>query len=836
MRSSAISLLLLSQAVNVLGTNTQYYQENHKDGAAKREPINHGLGPKDVGTDHVQPTVRQAGAEFVDTALSQLDKASRSLRHRRKRSSGIVGTVVRYILNAIPTGPATAPSKERPKSTANGPLASAVDLLEKAAHQNNSDALYLLAELNFFGNHSYPRDLHAAYKYYDRLSSSHGNTTAQYMMGLFHSTGIGNVVPRDQAKALLYYTFAAIRGDTRAEMATAFRHHIGIGAYKSCEVAIKYYKRVADKAIQWHRSGPPGGVTWIYQGWRIADEYGGVYGEGASAASSGMNARKVSVHSDANAAISDVIEYLDLMSQKGDIKASLNLGRIFYDGQRGLEHDFNLAKKYFLQVASRYWRKDGRLVDNIKPGTDKIAAKAAGFIGRMYLRGDGLPQNFKQAKVWFERGIKLRDAQSQYGMGLILLNGYGGKEDIRRTSELLQLAAAADYAPAQVEIGRLYLDQGDTEDLRIANNFFELAARYGNIEAHYYLAEMVYHGVGREKSCGLALSYYKNVAEKAEPLVSSWADANDAYDSGDYEVAFLEYLMAAEQGYERAQNNVAYMLDVIQSKKSASRLLGGSTVESTLLDNPSLALIHWTRSSKQTNIDSLVKMGDYYYYGIGTAADVAKAVQCYTGASEYSQSAQALFNLGWMHENGIGLEQDFHLAKRYYDQALEVNEEAYLPVTLSLLKLRIRSAWNTITHGEVHSIQDEPSKNKDWSLSEWISNFLKEDARYYDDEDLYSDYMDDTLDVGDDDYIDAGGVLESVLIIGVTMSLVLLLWYRQRMQQVHPQAEDIRPQGEGQGQGRDQEQQQQRADPPQAPGGRNMADRFGGWAAGGMGI
>lgn len=620
---------------------------------------------------------------------------------------------MRYILNTIPTGPATAPSQDQqqqPKSTASGPLTQVVELLEMAAHQNNSDALYLLAELNFFGNHSHTRDLHAAYNYYNQLASSHGNTTAQYMMGLFHSTGIGNVVPRDQAKALLYYTFAALRGDTRAEMATAFRHHIGIGASKSCEVAVKYYKRVADKAIQWHRSGPPGGVTWIYQGWRIADDDGGVYGEGASAASSGMNARKVSVHSDANAAISDVIEYLDLMSQKGDVKASLNLGRIFYDGQRGLDHDFDLAKKYFLLVAARYWKRDGKIVDNVKPGTDRVAAKAAGYIGRMYLRGDGLPQNFERARVWFERGIKFKDAQSQYGMGLALLNGLGGKENIKRASELFQLAAAADYAPAQVEIGRLYLDQGDTEDLRVANNFFELAARYGNIEAHYYLAELVYHGVGREKACSMALGYYKNVAEKAEPLVSSWADANDAYDSGDHEVAFLEYLMAAEQGYERAQNNVAYMLDMIQSKKQSARWLGTSQAEGTLLDNPSLALVHWTRSSRQANIDSLVKMGDYYFYGIGTDVDVSKAVQCYTGASEYSQSAQALFNLGWMHENGIGLKQDFHLAKRYYDQALEVNEEAYLPVTLSLLKLRLRSAWNTITNGEIHSIQDEPSK------------------------------------------------------------------------------------------------------------------------------
>ncbi|OAQ66867.1 ubiquitin-protein ligase Sel1/Ubx2 [Pochonia chlamydosporia 170] len=840
MRSAAIWLLLLPQAANVLGTNAQYYKDTHGDGTARREPKNHGLGPKaDVGTEHVPPVVRQAGAEFVDAALSQLQKASRSSPHRRQQPSGIVGTVLRYILNTIPTGPATAPSQDQqhqPKSTANGPLAKAVDLLEKAARQNNSDAQYLLAELNFFGNYSYTRDLHAAYNYYNDLASSHGNTTAQYMLGLFHSTGIGNVVPRDQAKALLYYTFAAIRGDARAEMATAFRHHIGIGASKSCEVAVKYYKRVADKAIQWHRSGPPGGVTWIYQGWRIADDDGGVYGEGASAASSGMNARKISVHSDANAAISDVIEYLDLMSQKGDIKASLNLGRIFYDGQRGLEHDFDLAKKYFFLVASRYWKRDGRLVDNVKPGADKVAAKAAGFIGRMYLRGDGLPQNFERAKVWFERGAKLKDAQSQYGIGLMLLNGLGGKEDIKRASELFQLAAAADYAPAQVEIGRLYLDQGEAEDLRVANNFFELAARYGNIEAHYYLAEMIYHGVGRERTCNMALGYYKHVAEKAEPLVSSWADANDAYDSGDYEVAFLEYLMAAEQGYERAQNNVAYMLDMIESKKRSSRWLGKTQTEGTVLDNPSLALIHWTRSSRQSNIDSLVKMGDYYFYGIGTEVDVGKAVQCYTGASEYSQSAQALFNLGWMHENGIGLEQDFHLAKRYYDQALEVNEEAYLPVTMSLLKLRIRSAWNTITHGEVHSIQDEPSKSKDWSLAEWIANFMKDDP-YYDEDSLYGDYMDDdTLDVGDEDYLDAGGIVESLLIIGVTLSLVLLLWYRQRMQQAHAQAEEARRQDQNQNQNQNQQPQPQ-PPMPGAPGNlANPFDGFGGWAAGGMGL
>lgn len=43
--------------------------------------------------------------------------------------------------------------------------------------------------------------------------------------------------------------------------------------------------------------------------------------------------------------------------------------------------------------------------------------------------------------------------------------------------------------------------------------------------------------------------------------------------------------------------------------------------------------------------------------------------------------------------------QDFILAKRYYDLALETNFEAYLPVTLSLVRLYMRSFWYSLTGG-----------------------------------------------------------------------------------------------------------------------------------------
>ncbi|CAJ2500207.1 Uu.00g030600.m01.CDS01 [Anthostomella pinea] len=795
MRRWLVSALLLLQAVGLAYSADQKAAgtDGHDKDSTKPEPATEtdiAYGAQYAWTPY------QSGWELVNEATAEFRKIRTSHHRRSKKQNGLFSALFQYAMKALPSLRVSAPPQEHASPVISGPLLEGVKLLQQSADQNNTDAIYLLAQLNFFGNYSHPRNFKTAFDHYYRLAAHHGNSSAQYMVGMMYATGVGDAVERDQAKALLYHTFAANQGHTRSEMTVAARHLSGIGVPKSCETACNYYKRVADKAMVWFRSGPPGGMTLTPEAYRLSDEFGGVYGEGASVISSGINALKASPNSDAYASIDDVIEYLDLMANKGDFKASFNLGRLYYEGQRGLERNVELARRYFHGVTTKYWRaKDGRIVDQAKPQLEKIASKSAGYIGRMWLRGEGVNQDFKTAQRWFERGIKHGDAQSQWGLGLMHLHGYGVKRNIPRAHELLKASADQDFSLAQVTVGALHLDQGQPEDLKIANSYFEAAVRYGNIEAQYYLAELIHHGIGRDRTCGMAMAYYKNVAERAEPLISSWAEANQAYEDGDLELAFLDYVMAAEQGYEKAQNNVAYLLDPTHSLFALPSWLKRQAPRPTLLHNSALALIYWTRSAIQSNIDSLVKMGDYYLNGVGTEAALDKAAQCYTGASEYFQSAQALYNLGWMHENGVGLTQDFHLAKRYYDQALETNEEAYLPVTLSLLKLRLRSAWNTFTHGRVNSIRDEPSPKKDWSLSEWIANFVQDDTVYY--EDTYEEYYDDTIagsdgepmgEALDDDDLD--GVLESIVIFGLLGAIIWLMYYRAQRQEAHRRAQE----------------------------------------------
>jgi SEL1 protein len=101
------------------------------------------------------------------------------------------------------------------------------------------------------------------------------------------------------------------------------------------------------------------------------------------------------------------------------------------------------------------------------------------------------------------------------------------------------------------------------------------------------------------------------------------------------------------------------------------------------------ALINWNRAAAQGYHIARLKLGDYYFYGRGTQVDYQQAASHYKYASEISHNPQAMFNLAYMHENGLGLRKDMHLAKRFYDMASETSSEAYVPVALALFKLNL---------------------------------------------------------------------------------------------------------------------------------------------------
>lgn len=112
----------------------------------------------------------------------------------------------------------------------------------------------------------------------------------------------------------------------------------------------------------------------------------------------------------------------------------------------------------------------------------------------------------------------------------------------------------------------------------------------------------------------------------------------------------------------------------------------------------------------------------------------------------------AYWNLGWMYELGQGVPQDWHLAKRFYDLSLETSPDAYLPVSLSLIGLYLRSWWiELVTQGEIKGLELYGSP-RDQVLDGQGGEGMKEKSLWEQVKGLFSVDGDDYHQVGDGDY------------------------------------------------------------------------------------
>lgn len=86
--------------------------------------------------------------------------------------------------------------------------------------------------------------------------------------------------------------------------------------------------------------------------------------------------------------------------------------------------------------------------------------------------------------------------------------------------------------------------------------------------------------------------------------------AHQDYKAYRFNNAFMQYALAAELGYEVAQSNAAFLLDRNEVSLFPNRY-----------EDLVRALQYWGRSAAQGYSTAQVKMGDYYYYGLGTSVD-----------------------------------------------------------------------------------------------------------------------------------------------------------------------------------------------------------------------
>jgi hypothetical protein len=118
-------------------------------------------------------------------------------------------------------------------------------------------------------------------------------------------------------------------------------------------------------------------------------------------------------------------------------------------------------------------------------------------LGRMHLRGEGVPKNSVAAFEWHRKAAEQGNPDAQYELGVMYRDGLGTAVDGQLALQWFKRAADCGAPAAFNAIGELYLGhQHVTQDFRIAFGWFSVGAEMDNAEAMYNLG--MHYALGRE--------------------------------------------------------------------------------------------------------------------------------------------------------------------------------------------------------------------------------------------------------------------------------------------------------------------------------------------------
>jgi len=371
----------------------------------------------------------------------------------------------------------------------------------------------------------------------------------------------------------------------------------------------------------------------------------------------------------------DIILFHKYTADMGDASAQFAMGILYLYGESGIEKDSAKALKY-LNMA----------LDNGDP-------EAGAYIGYMFQSGIEVEQNNATALEYYEDAAKENSGFALNQLGVLYLNGWSGiTKDINSAKNYFKKSTDSGNPEGIYNLGKLYASgSGVTKNLPQAHLYFQRAAQAGNILALYNLARMQLDGSGVAASCTNAIQLYNKVLERSE-FKNLVKDAFHDFTYGQIERALVKYELASVMGYELAQSNAAW----IYEKQDIIQLYGKNDLTEAYRFKQAIKLCKL--SGEQNSAKANLKLGDYFYYGKGVSENLEVSSIYYRAASDL-RDPQATFNLGYMHQKGLGLPKDLHLAKRYYDLAFEYNPEAYIASHIAISTLIFEDAMDYFNKG-----------------------------------------------------------------------------------------------------------------------------------------
>jgi TPR repeat protein len=249
-------------------------------------------------------------------------------------------------------------------------------------------------------------------------------------------------------------------------------------------------------------------------------------------------------------------------------------------------------------------------------------AKAQCGVGNAYAKGEGVPQDYAEASVWYRKAADQDYAAAQYNLCNLYHSGHGVPQDDTQAAVWCRKAADQGYAGAQFNLAWFYAHgQGVPQDYPQAAVWYRKAADQGNAKAQTMLGGLYHQGQGVGQ---------------------------------DYSEAAIWFRKAAEQGFLDAQFKLGYAY------------LKGEGIPQDYAQ----AAVWYRKAADQGNAKAQTNLGALYVSGQGVPRDYAQAAVWYRKAADQGD-AKAQFNLGRLYRNGQGVPQDDAQAAIWFRKAAD---------------------------------------------------------------------------------------------------------------------------------------------------------------------
>jgi TPR repeat protein len=239
--------------------------------------------------------------------------------------------------------------------------------------------------------------------------------------------------------------------------------------------------------------------------------------------------------------------------------------------------------------------------------------------------------------------------------------------------------AELGHLESLVNVGLFYLrGQVVPANFSLAHKYLTIAAASNHPEALYNLALMHLEGLGVPRNCRTALELFHLVTEQVTAAAVT-AHANAMYERRDYSRAYFSYVLAAALGYESAQVSAGVMFQRSQTPVQCRK-----TWQHCMSSYLMLAVSHHNSQW------SLNQLGNLAY----ARSDYEEALYFYSAALS---SPEALFNLAYLYEQGLGVPRSPTVAASLYQEIIarayesEFELEAEYPAKLALWWLQVKS-------------------------------------------------------------------------------------------------------------------------------------------------